>query len=270
MTIITLTTDLGIKDYYVGAVKGALLTRCPDAVIVDISHSIEKFHIMEASFILKNAFRNFPPGTIHLIGVNTESSIENPNVVVYAEGHYFIGTDNGMFPLILDSPPEKIISITPGQEEHLTSFPTRDIFVPAACHILKGNPIEALGKEIDNYSEKLSSRASTEINSIKGSILYIDSYGNAITNITLEDFKQIGKDRNFTIQLKPSMKYAAEYGDSDYSIDKIRKTYSEVSEGEIAGLFNSSGLLEIAINKGSTARLLGMKLREIIRIDFDD
>ena len=270
MAIITLTTDLGLKDYYIGSVKGAILSNCPQAIIVDISHNIEKFHIMEASFILKNAYKNFPEGTIHIIGVNTEASEETPHIAVYAEGHYFIGTDNGMFPLILDKRPDKIIALIPDTDKKLSTFPTKDIFVKAACHIAKGNPIEALGSVIENYTEKMPSRASTESNSIKGSVLYIDSYGNAITNITLEDFNLIGKSRNFKIQLKPSMKYAAEFGDSDYSINAIRKTYSEVIEGEISALFNSSGLLEIAINKGNAARLLGMKLREIIRIDFDD
>lgn len=269
MAIITLTTDLGLKDYYIGAVKGAILSGCPQSIIVDISHGIEKFHIIEASFILKNAYKNFPPGTIHVIGVNTEASKEAPHIAVYAAGHYFIGTDNGMFPLILDKRPDKIIALNLKDNEP-TTFPTRDIFVKAACHIAKGEPMEALGRIIENYTEKMPSRASTENNGIKGSILYIDSYGNAITNITIEDFNSIGKGRGFKIQLKPSMKYTAEFGDSDYNISTIRKTYSEVTEGEISALFNSSGLLEIAINKGSAARLLGMKLQEIIRIVFDD
>ena len=145
MAIITLTSDWGNSDYYAAAVKGAILTRCPQATIVDITHHIPKFSLFETAVNVKNAFRNFPAESIHIIGVNSESSIETPHIIVYYNKHYFIGSDNGIFSLIFDHAPEKIWEINVPQDSDYFTFPSRDVFAKVACMIINKTPFEKIG-----------------------------------------------------------------------------------------------------------------------------
>jgi S-adenosylmethionine hydrolase len=137
MPIITLTSDWGHSDHYIGAVKGSILSLLPDVKIIDISHQVAPFNIEQAAFILKNCYKNFPKGTIHIIGVNTEESDKNPHTVVFINDHYFIGTDNGIFSMIFDKPPKKIIELNIMQDSDYFTFSTRDRFVKAAIWALK-------------------------------------------------------------------------------------------------------------------------------------
>ena len=123
MAIITLTTDLGLKDHYVGSVKGSILSRFPEASIIDISHQIPTYNIQDAAYIIKNAYPNFPKGSIHIIGIKAEQTSQSSHVIVFSDGHYFISADNGIFSF-LDSPIEKIIELPVS----ISTFPTRDVF----------------------------------------------------------------------------------------------------------------------------------------------
>lgn len=269
MAIITLTTDLGLKDYYVSAIKGAIIKDCSHATIIDITHAIPKFDTEVASFVLKNNYKNFPEGSIHIIDVNTGFSERTPYLIVFANNHYFIASDNGIFSLILDQiKPDAIISIEENEQFNKSIFPARDIFAKAACHIANQGIIPDLGKEQTNFREKINLIAYADANSIKGMVVYIDSYGNAITNISKELFKKAYLNRKFGIQLKPSIKYSSEFG--SFEIEEINQTYDDVADGEVVAIFNSTGHLEIAINKGNASGLLGLKNREIIRINFYD
>ena len=147
MAIITLTTDLGTKDYYLSTIKGAILTQFPDARIIDISNEVTKFDILQASFIVKNAYKSFPEGTIHIIGVNPENTVETSHIAIKVDGHYFIGADNGMFSLMFDKLPDKIVELTIQPDIGFQTFPTNDVFVKAACHIARGGTLEVIGKE---------------------------------------------------------------------------------------------------------------------------
>ena len=129
MSIITLTTDLGLKDYYVSSIKASILNQYPDATIVDISHDVPKFDIAQAAFIVKNAMKDFPPGTIHILGVKPGASAATPHIAMYINGQYFIGADNGIFSLIFDQDPEKVVELTINQDTDLLTFPTKNIFV---------------------------------------------------------------------------------------------------------------------------------------------
>ena len=155
MPIITLTSDWGVKDHYIGAVKGAILSRIPDVTIVDISHSIPAFNIEHAAFVLKNCFRNYPEGTVHIIGVNTEESDKNPHVIVKADGHFFIGADTGIFSMILDKKPDMIIEMDIIQDSGFFTFSSRDRFAKAAAHLAMGKNIEELGDIKDSVNEKI-------------------------------------------------------------------------------------------------------------------
>lgn len=260
MAIVTLTTDLGIKDHYVGVVKGNLLKLCSDLTIVDISHQIPPYNILQAAFTLKNSYQEFPEGTIHIIGVNPEVHEEANHLVVAYKGHYFIGADNGVFSLILEDKADRIFELNIAAEGDSLTFPTKDIFTKAACHLAKGGTLEMIGKEVNELVEKVLFRAVSVGNIIKGMVIHVDHYGNIITNVEETFFKAFGQGRSFSI----------EFRQGDYNITSISKSYSEVPEGEKLAIFSSSGLLEIAINRGNASKLLGLAESDTVRIEFYD
>lgn len=264
---------MGYRDYYVAAVKGIIYNIVPDIIIIDISHHISPFDIAQASFILRNTYPNFPPGTIHIIGVNPEKvkrtgafdmRDEVNHVIIKHEGQYFIGADNGIFSLLFDQVPEDIYEITLDTGVEHSTFPTRDVFAKIACLISSGMPLDEMGKRVNSVKERSVFRPVAEENIIRGTVIYIDSYGNVITNITQSLFNHTGKGRPFTIFFRRE----------DYDITEISRNYSNVPEGEKVALFGSSGYLEIAINKGvegsggGASSLFGLKVNDTIRIEF--
>ena len=260
MTIVTLTTDFGHKDYSVSVIKAALLQQIPNLSVIDISHQISPYNPSETAYVLKNAFRAFPEGTIHIIGVNPEISEKAVSLVVVHKGQYFIGADNGIFSLIFEEKPEKMVEIGIMVNPDALTFPTKDIFTKAACHIIKGGTLEMIGKVTTEWNEKGLFRAVSVDNTIRGLAIHIDHYGNIITNIDYTIFKAFGQGREFKIEFRRG----------DYDITTISKVYSDVPEGEKLALFSSIGMLEIAMNKGNASKLLGMKESDIVRIEFYD
>ncbi|MBX7094258.1 MAG: SAM-dependent chlorinase/fluorinase [Flavobacteriales bacterium] len=273
MAVITLTTDMGDRDYYVAALKGAVLRRLPDARLIDISHKISPFDIAQASFVIRNVYREFPEGTIHIIGINPDRvkrlspfdmRDEVKHVIVEKEGHYFIGADNGIFSLLFDEAPERIFEITVDTGYNPEVFPVKNVFIPIACDLAQGKMPEELGFPMDSIHERAIFRPVVEQNMIKGTVIYIDTYGNVITNITRDLFEKIKGDRDFTLYFRSE----------DYEITEISGSYGEVPEGEKVALFGSSGHLEIAINRGvegsggGASSLFGLKLNDTIRIEF--
>lgn len=250
---------MGHRDFYLSAVKGAIVSQCPDASIIDISHDIAKHDVAQASFIIKNAYPNFPKDSIHIIGVNPETTTETSYLAVYANGHYFIGPDNGIFSLIFDVKPDLIVELNISHDTDYLTFPTKDLFVKAACHIARGGTLEVIGKIKDDFLQRSTLQPVVEGNLIRGNVIYIDSYQNAFTNITEKLFMETAKGRNFQIDL----------GLSKYTVHKIRKSYNEVPDGEILALFSSTGHLEFAINKGSVKDLLDLQLLDMIRVEFN-
>ena len=257
---------MGLKDYYVAAVKGAIMSQLPEVQIVDISHQISPFDIAQASFVLRNCYSDFPKGTIHIIGINPFEKGDNQHLLIEYDGHYFIGADNGIFSLLFSKFPDKIFKLNIYEETAIQSFPTKNVFAKAACHIARGGTPEIIGTQIDEIKKRQLFRATAEKNVIKGTVIYIDSYGNVITNITLHLFKEIQQGRDFKIYLTRA----------GYTISKINQNYNEVSEGEKVALFSSSGYLEIAINKGvegsggGANKLFGLKISDTITIEFTE
>lgn len=259
MAIITLTSDWGTSDHYLAAVKGVIYTRYPEANIVDISHQINPFDLNQAWFVLHNAWHHFPKGTVHIVALNTEASINCPHVAIKYKDHYFIGTDNGLFSLLFSNePPDEIYEIDiPGDSDYYT-FPTRDLFAKTAIHIAKGGPLFELGDQLDKLFEKVPFKPATTESTIIGKAIYIDRYENIFTNISSSLFKSVGKNRKFII----------EFSASRYKLDSICSSYSDAPDAEILGLFSTTGLLEIAINHGNAASLLGLQVDDTIRIQF--
>lgn len=256
MPIVTLTTDWNSDDYYTGAIKGTLYSKCENVTVVDISHKVKPFNIFQAAFILKNSFLFFPKGTIHIIAVKSDKTAEQKYITAEFDGHYFIGADNGIFSLLFKDDAE--VNYYSIDETHETSFPTLDIFTKIACSIAKGSRIESLGAKVDNIYRRVPLRATIDENVIIGSIVHIDSYQNAITNVSRDLFDRVGKGRSFKIFVQSN----------HYVISRINKSYQETSGGELLAIFNSLNLLEIAINGGNAAELLNLNTDSSIRIKF--
>lgn len=275
MPIITLTTDFGTKDHFVGAVKGAIYSTIPEAKIVDISHQISPFNITETAYILKNAYQNFPEGTIHIVGVDSELNEENKHIALLLNGHYFVCPDNGLISMVAaEINPAKIVEINI-HDRVSTSFSVLDVFVQVAGHIARGGTLEVIGKPIFDFKRlfEIQPLVVEEQNSIVGNVIYIDNYGNIISNITKKLFNEIGKGRSYVLRA------------SRYKFTKIHHKYSDIvdfslppmkrqSDGTKLAIFNSAGFIEIAIYKsnlktvGGAANLLGLDYRDHIKIDF--
>jgi len=275
MSLITLTTDFGLKDHFVGSVKGAIYSELPEAIIVDITHNISPFNIAETAYVLKNSYKNFPDNTVHIIGVDSELNSETKHIAIKLDNHYFVCPDNGIISMIaLEFKPEKIVELN--IHDHIeSSFPVLDVFVKVACHLKRGGTLEVIGKEILTYKKLTDIQAviSTDGNKIKGCIIYIDNYGNTITNITRKLFNQIGRGRDFELQLGryKFTKIYEKYSDIvDYSIEQKDRYV----DGKRMVLFNSAELIEIAIYKssidtfGGASNLLGIKYRDQLTITF--
>ena len=275
MAIITLTTDFGHKDHFVGAIKGTIYKELSDTRIVDISHSISPFNIQECAYVLKNSYKAFPDGTIHIVGVDAEPTVENKHIAAFVDGHYFISANNGVISLIAtEIKPDKLVEINipnPAQG----SFPVLDVFVQVACHIARGGKLEVVGKEFNDLKvlKEFSPRITNEGNTILGNVIYIDNYGNVISNIQRSLFEAYRNGRNFEILAR------------NKRINKLYNQYSEIIDfeqdkskrkgpGDLLALFNSSGFIELAIYKsdlntvGGASTLLGLDYRDTITINF--
>lgn len=259
MAIITFISDFGEQDHYTAAVKARILSSNPSQVIVDISHQIEHFNIAHGSFVLNSVFREFPQGSIHLLGVNATGNLGEAYIAVKLEGHYFVGTDNGMIGLLSEQTPEAIVILGNTSEEkelaRLTTFPTRDVLAPAALRLAKGDAIESLGELTTYFNRMIPRKARATRKLIAGHVIHVDHYGNLITNIERAEFEFLLQDK-FRVQIGREV------------LHKIQKSYNLVDAGEIFALFNSRGLLEIGINSGNGAELLGMGFDSPITIHF--
>jgi hypothetical protein len=274
MSIITLTTDYGLKDHFVGALKGKIISEYSDVQIIDISHEIDPFNTAEASYIISAAYSSFPKGTVHIIGVDIESNKENQHIVMQWNDHYFIAADNGILSMLSQKIiPQKTVAIT--IHDRLPSGAADlDVFVKVACHLAKGGLLNIIGKEITALKQVTFYQATVgaDGNSLKGNVIYIDHFGNIVTNITKEYFIQIARGRPYEIELKTKNiktilpNYSAVATSEKYPI----KSY----EGEKLAIFNEAGFLEIAIFRsnpktvGSASSLLGLNHTSIITILF--
>ncbi|TCI84654.1 SAM hydrolase/SAM-dependent halogenase family protein [Tenacibaculum sp. M341] len=276
MALITLTTDFGTKDHFAGTVKGAIYTELPEAKIVDITHEISPFNITETAYIVKNAYKSFPKGSIHIIGVDSELSVQNKHLAILLDEHYFVCPDNGVISMIASEiNPTKIVEIN--IHNHVeSSFPVLDVFVKIACFIANGGKLDVIGKETSSYKKliEIQPKVNQAKNIIKGGIIYIDNYGNVISNISKKLFNEIGKDRAFSITARRytfSNVYAQYNEVVNYDADDIG-----LYDGKKLALFNSANFLEIAIYRsnlqtvGGASTLLGLNYRDTITVEFFD
>ncbi len=258
MAVITLTTDWNKSDYYVGAVKGKILSADASIQIVDISHQVQPFNVMQAAFIIRNSCFNFPAGTVHLIAVNAALGPKRPLLVFEIRNQFFIASDNGIVGLLSGDKPDKIYKAK--NSGHATNFLSLDLFIDTAVKIIKGTSSDTFLEAAANYESQIPYRPVIEKNLINGSVIYVDSFSNAITNISKETFEKVGQGKHFEIFIQSN----------HYKLDKINTTYSDSISGELLALFNSIGFLEIAINHGNAAELLNLAINSAIRVKFYD
>ena len=275
MSIITLTTDFGNKDFFVSSVKGAILSEVKNAMIIDVSNEIQPYNHSEAAYILKNAYKTFPKGTIHIVGVESELTPENRHIAMVFEGHYFIGSDNGIFSMIKDDlKAEKIVEINIHEKES-SSFSVLDVFVKVAAHISRMGKLEVIGKTIKSIKQmtNINPVVNNKANQILGSVIYIDNYGNVVTNINRKFFNEIRKSRDYKIFAR-TVKFENIYENYSGAIDFSNPKEKREEDGKKIAIFNSANHLELGIYKsnpktyGSAASLFGLDYRDPITVKF--
>jgi len=258
MPVITLTTDWGTNDFYVAALKGEIVSLIPDVRLIDITHHIRKFDLLRAAFIFRNSYYYYPPGTIHLIGVGHKGSREESAgwLVIEDRENFIVCRNDGFFYLVADRQPEKAFYVS--QSEKLSVGDERSFLVTILHELSEGKSPATFGPPLTAIKERKSFEPVRDDKMIKGSVVYIDDYGNVITNIDRELFERTVQNRRFEIELPRR----------DVVLQNISQRYDDVGNGQMLALFNSSGLLEIAQNQGDAAGLYGFSYGTQIRINI--
>lgn len=254
MRVITITSDWSKNDYYLPALKGKILSYDPASVIVDITNSIPSLDVLQSIFVLKNSYSHFPKGSIHLLCVDCEPTPEEPLAIAEYDGHYFVGKNDGRFVHLFENMPPLAYALR--MEEPFSTFMAADAFLKGVRIINEQSFIKETDK-CELKTEVVFRPVCTE-DSIIGRVIYIDSYGNAIVNISKTLFQQMRKTRDFEILLQGP--YA--------KIPTLSRDYSSVPQGEMVAFFNSLGLLEVAINKGNIASMEDLRTSSEITIRF--
>ena len=247
--IITLTTDFGLQDHYVSAMKAVMLGIAPDVRFVDVSHEIPPQDIMAGAWVIKNSAFLYPPGTVHLVVVDPGVGTSRHPIALKIEDQYFVGPDNGIFSLLFkeyDFKAYKLSNSTFWKQGVSNTFHGRDIFAPVSAHLSKGVPIHEIGEPIDDLVTYHWAVPIADRDGLQGWVVHIDRFGNLITNLSGDLIEDHLKKKIVKIYVGNTM------------LNKIVSTFGDVEDGEPAAFIGSSGMLEIGINKGNAARMLSV------------
>jgi S-adenosyl-L-methionine hydrolase (adenosine-forming) len=255
MAIITFTSDLGNRDHYVPAIKAKMLTAAPNVNIVDITHQINQGDIPHAAFVLGAVFRDFPQGTVHLVALNAQGQTEQKLVALKLEEHYFVGPDNGIFSLMSEKNPSLIVELY-NDPTLAGKSPEKNILTVTAVSLAKGRALSDIGKQLVQIEKPTKQTLKKSKNQIEGRVVYIDTFGNLITNIKQEDVAEIGNSRQVRVRI------------GRHEIENISTSYLKRDSGDCVCIFNSLDLLEISIIHGNASNLLGMKYDSRIVLQF--
>jgi len=248
MSVITLTTDFGTRDYYVGTMKGVILGITPEVSIIDLTHEIAKQEIAEAAIVLRSSRPYFPEGTIHVAVVDPGVGGHRRPILLESGGQRFVGPDNGIFSYVI-APGWRAFELTSEslrREAISDTFHGRDVFAPAAAHLARGVDAAEFGPEITDLRRLQTRTASVYPGEVQGEVMHVDSFGNLITNVPAALFEDAVGDSPVTIEI------------SGRRIEGVSRTYSDAARGALVAVFGSTDLLEIAVRDGSAHRRLGV------------
>ncbi|MFP4090512.1 MAG: S-adenosyl-l-methionine hydroxide adenosyltransferase family protein [Cyclobacteriaceae bacterium] len=254
MPLVTFTSDFGLTDYYTAAVKAKLYSGNSAVQIIDVSHQIDSFNIAHASYVLGSVYRDFPANSVHLVSVGA-SSYPQDCVAVLLDDHFFVAADNGLISLLSEREPSLIVRL-PTVER--SNFLGKDVLAPAAAALSLGKELLELGTKIKEINRKIPRQIKANKKLIAGNVIHIDKYGNAVTNIDQYSFEVLSKEKNYQVV------FGREH------IPKIHRYYHDVELGECVLFFNDRQLLEISINQGSAAQLLGLRYDSPVYIYFEN
>ncbi len=256
MVFVTLTTDYGLRDHYLAALKGSILQEEPALRLIDISHNVQNYNIVQAAYLFSNAWEAFPERTIHLVSVNDFDQKKPQILGLKYRNHFFLGPDNGIFSLVFEDLPQ-LCHIHPISLRH--PHPLRTAYSAAVGHIARQGSLAGWGRQTDQIVHRLSLQPVISKTMIQGNVIYIDQYDNAITNIRQDLFKKVGEGRRFSLFFKRN--------------DPIRRLvdhYHEAPLGSPLCRFNSAGYLEVAINKGKAVTLLSLSVEDTVQVVFEN
>lgn len=257
MAIVTLLTDSGESDHYVAAIKAKVLSTNPGLTLVDISHRIMPCDIAHGAYVLRSVFRDFPKGTVHLIGIDSTGNRGDSFIAAQIEDHFFVCVDNGLLGLLSQKPHQNLVElnvINPVQ----TTFPEKDILAPAAARLASGVSITSMGTPLPTFKKMTDRHVKATRRQILGHVIRVDHFGNLVTNIEKDAFDTLSASRNFVIQ----------FGGEKFR--KLHTQYNQADQGDCFVLFNSQGLLEIGIYKGNAAELLGLGFDSPVNVLFEE
>ncbi|MEQ9402975.1 MAG: SAM-dependent chlorinase/fluorinase [Cyclobacteriaceae bacterium] len=257
MAVITFLSDFGMDDHYVAAVKGKIMGMNPDQQVIDISHTVNPFDISHGAFLLKSVFRDFPEGTVHLVSVDGLRE-KSSGIALELQGHFFVGFDCGLFSMISDVRPEKMVEVDLGG----SVFPAKDVLAAVAVGLAGNKKMESLGNELSQMKELFARQVKVTKREIAGNVMNVDHFGNLITNITKFDFEKILEING------GSVRYQIRFGREAFG--SLHRYYTDVESGDCYVMFNSNGLLQIGINKGNASQLLGLGTDAPVHIEFSN
>jgi S-adenosyl-L-methionine hydrolase (adenosine-forming) len=255
--IVTLTTDFGLADHFVGVMKGVILSICPEAHLVDISHGVAPFAITQGAFLIAQAYRYFPKKTVHVVVVDPGVGTARRPILLEAAGQYFIAPDNGVLAMIYSREKHKVRAITNDKfflKPVSQTFHGRDIFAPAAAHLATGAAPARMGKRIEDYVRPFFVKPQPAgKRSWSGRVLNIDRFGNIITNFHVDDFPDLAR-RPFLVTL------------GSRHVDRLARNYAARRSGELFMIAGSSGYLEVSVNQQSAAQMTGCEIGALVTL----
>jgi S-adenosylmethionine hydrolase len=258
LPLISITSDFGSDSHYVAALKAHILQVLPSASILDISHNITSHNILQAAFVVRNSYKNFPEGSVHLIAVDSNIHKYKKYLVLEHAGQYFITSDNGIADLLFDVDPSSVWQFADELIVKEDLFPEKNIWSKVAAVLITKQKFETFLRPYAGHRKMQSLKAVVSDDKIITSVIFIDSYQNAFLNISKSEFEREQNGRKFKLYYAPR-----------HPITKISNTYTDVPEGDELILFNENGYLEIAMNKGKAASLLGLKLGNQVIVEFE-
>ncbi len=261
MPVITLITDWGRRDHYLAAFKGRLFFLLPQANVFDITHEVEPFDTLQASYVLQNCYDKFPEGTIHFVGLSSSKSKTQSQgyLLIKANNHFFIGYDNGIFYLTLGESEKEIFLLDIPKKAAVST--AIESMMKIMVELANGKPYNSFGTSVQDIVKVFHTQPTVNPSNIRGTVIYIDSFENVVLNITKELFESVRKNRTFSLYL---------HGREEHTFRNVNLNYDEAPEGEPVVLFNEKGNIEIALNRANAAGLLNLKLLDTVRIEFHE